>query len=1384
MREVVTSDKVSVQQPIFNLKEGNQVSALPQLETEWVDDERLRGQLNYWVKQLDGAPPLLELPTDYARPRQQSQQSHHESFTISAKLTQGLKELSQEANTTLFIGALAVFKVLLSRYSGQQDIVVGTPTLITQPKSNEGQASSGFYVNTLALRTPLHDNPTFFALLERVRDLSLDAYAHQDFPFERLVAVLQPEPNTAHSPLFQVMFMLHRASASTLHLPRLNAKQHDLTIELIENKSGLSGVVEYNTDLFEQRTIQRMIGHYLVLLEGIIAEPTESVAELPLLTIEERHKLLVEWNDTYMDYPQDMTVHELFEEQVARTPDAIAIRFKEQFLTYHELNKRANQLAHHLRRLGVESETPVGISIERSLDMMVALFAVGKANGAYVPLDPKYPNERLSFMIEDAKIEYLLTQEHLLEQLPENALRTNVVCLDRDWPEIAQQQTDNPVNHLNLDNLFYIIYTSGSTGRPKGVMARHRGAVNRFYWMWERYPFTEGEVCCQKTTLNFVDSIWEIFGPILKGVPNVLIPDEIVKDPQLFVESLADYKISRLVLVPSLLRVMLNGNSNIQERLPYLKYWTTGGEALPLDLYEQFRAAIPNAVLFNIYGSSEVAADATFYDSRQASTFSSVPIGRPISNLQVYLLDKNLQPVPIGLPGELYVGGAGLARGYVGRPDLTDERFIPNPFTESTDSINSTTNHHNLDTRLYKTGDLAKYLPDGNIEFVGRTDHQVKIRGFRIELGEIESVLMQHPAVKQTVVMARQDPPSSEKRLVAYLIGDMTVDRVLWHSTCMLTFQNGDKINLSTTDLSWNGIRVNNVPRTFIAGQSVICHLQLPQASTPESFEGKIIWTDTQSKSAGIAFEATNQQQEQLRASVKQLINEQGVKVTDLRRSEPRVPLYTTCEVRFADDFTFDLTIENISVGGIRLIIESDTAISYRHQYGQLVDLRFKMPNSNEFISLKAKTLWYDSKTKRIGLQFQSKPAEKKRLQAAVDYLTRTNGLSISHIRDYMKQHLLEYMVPASFVILDAFPLTPNGKINRLALPAPDNKRVDAEYSYVPPEDELQLQLTKVWESLFDTRPIGIKDNFFELGGHSLIAITLFAEIEKLTGKKLPLVTLLQAPTIERLTERLRDEGYEGSWSSLVPFVTEGSKYPFFYVSPYLVSVLAMTDIATHVGSERPVYGLRPAGLDGIEKIHTTIEEMATHYIKEIKTIQPQGPYLLGGHCSGSWVAFEMAHQLTEAGDEVGHVIVVDSEPPNFSPPAHNISYYLTRGLHYLRDERLFYALHWQIKLKLNQLFGEKVGSQEDRRVQEMRNTHDKAYEVYTAPIYSGPLVFIRSREWHALPDNAWHMNWGKLTTGSIDIEIVPGTHAELINNPHAKMLADKINFYLNRTEK
>ncbi len=489
-------------------------------------------------------------------------------------------------------------------------------------------------------------------------------------------------------------------------------------------------------------------------LRNVLSVESEGQRKPIQLLAEEQQLLLAKWNTTTADYPADQSIQQLFATQVDRTPDEIALILGQQPVTYRELNRQANQLAAYLRRLGVGRETLVGICMERSIEMVIGLLGILKTSGAYVPLDPAYPRERLAFMLDDAHPAVLLTQQHLLEKLPPHE---RIICLDTDWHVIAQESEENVPNGVGGETIAYMLYTSGSTGTPKGVLGTHRAAINRFCWMWKAYPFERDEVCCQKTSLSFVDSVWEIFGPLLQGIRTVIIPDPLVKDPPLLLQTLATHAVTRIVLVPSLLRVLLETSENLQDLLPLLKYWVSSGEALSLDLAKRFLKQMPTSILLNLYGSSEVAADVTYYDVRAYTSEPGIPIGRPIANTQVYLLDEQMQPVPIGSAGELYVGGDGLARGYFNRPELTAARFVPDPFSNKPGA------------RLYKTGDVARYLADGNIEYLSRLDHQVKLRGIRIELGEIESVLSQHAAVRQTVVMAREDLPGA-MRLVAYVV--------------------------------------------------------------------------------------------------------------------------------------------------------------------------------------------------------------------------------------------------------------------------------------------------------------------------------------------------------------------------------------------------------------------------------------------------------------------------------------------------------------------------------------------------------------------------------------------------------------------------------------
>ena len=764
----------------------NRLPSLPTVSVQYADfafwqrqllsEEWIESQLSYWKERLCGTLPLLSLPIDSPRPALQSFRGSRISIELSESLTAALNELSRQEGVTLFVTLMAAINTLLYRYTGQEDIIVGFP--IADRNWGEASGSIGFFVNTLVARTDLLGEPTFRELLLKVRDVCVGAYAHQDLPFEKLVQELRLDRDLSRNPLFQVMFTFQNMPLAYPVAPELcstpisidnGTSKVDLTLSLAERERQLIGFFEYCTDLFDHTTIERMADHFRTLLECIIADRNHSIAKLAILTEIDRHQLLVEWNDTKADYSNGSCIHELFESQVEKTPDAIAVEYEETKLTYREINGRANQLAHYLRGLGVSRESLVGICLERSVEMVVGVLGILKVGGAYLPLDPAYPTERLRFMLGDAGVSVLLTVEELesrgwnpvlskAEGEENDDPQMKVVCLDRDGRTIRRESKDNPSVGTSADGVAYVIYTSGSTGTPKGVLGLHRGAVNRFAWMWRTYPFGPNEKCCAKTSLCFVDSVWEIFGPLLQGVPLVLIPDEILKDPQRLVCFLRDNLVTRIGLVPSFLKTLLDVFPCLQDDVPKLTLWSCSGESLPKEVVERFQKSMPDGTLLNLYGSSEVSADVACYDTRTTNSNRDIPVGRPLSNTQLYIVDSNLQLVPIGVPGEICVGGDGLALGYLNRPDLTAEKFIANPFNSDPRS------------RLYRTGDLARYLADGNIEFIGRVDNQVKIRGFRIELGEIESVVNRHPSVKDSVVVARVGESLLEKQLVAYLV--------------------------------------------------------------------------------------------------------------------------------------------------------------------------------------------------------------------------------------------------------------------------------------------------------------------------------------------------------------------------------------------------------------------------------------------------------------------------------------------------------------------------------------------------------------------------------------------------------------------------------------
>jgi amino acid adenylation domain-containing protein len=911
-----------------------------------------------------GGPPLLNLPIDRPRPLVQTYHGAGYTFALDEALRQRLHALAEAHGITMYTLLLAAFQVLLARYSGQDDILVGTP--IAGRSRAELAGIVGYFVNSVVIRADLSRDPAFQDLLDRVRRAVLGAFAHQEYPFVTLVERLQPVRDLSRSPLFQVMFALQKAqllndaglnafalggdgarmSVGGLQFESITLEQRiaqfDLTLTVGEVKGSLAAALEYNTDLFDAATIHRMAGHMQSLLEGIAADPRRRIADLPLLTEQEQYQVLLEWNTTQADYPSDSSIHELFEAQAERTPTAVAVVFDGtkdegrrtkdqqppasslqppasslQRLSYRDLNRQANQLARHLRALGVGPEVLVGLCVERSAEMMVGILGILKAGGAYVPLDPAYPAERLAFMLEDSQASVLImtadderrrTKDESLPFVlrPSSSVPTTVVDLRADWPAIARQCEDDLPSRTAHENAACVIYTSGSTGQPKGVLIEHGSVVNLITSFARSYQPGADDSILPLTSLASASFVGEIFPLICAGGTLVLPNENEMLDFEALFSLIARHHVTMLSTVPSTM-ARLNAR---KDALPRLRLILSGGEALALS---DIDALLETVLIVNGYGLTETTVCSTFYHLAAHSFPSSanIPIGRPIINNQTYILDRHFQAMPIGCPGELYVGGVGLARGYLANPALTAERFIPNPFAVGSMQYAVGSPAHidgqeptadcRLPTanRLYRTGDLARWLPEGVIEYLGRVDQQVKIRGFRIELGEIEALLSQHPALQETAVIARENAPGN-KRLVAYVV---------------------------------------------------------------------------------------------------------------------------------------------------------------------------PMPDQ--------------------------KP-------------------TISALRSFLHEQLPDYMVPAAFVILEALPLTANGKVDAAALPAPDSLRPELEVTYAAPRSDLEHMIAVVWQEALKVDKVGIHDNFFELGGHSLLLVQVHSRLRE-TYSQLSLVDMFKYPTISSL---------------------------------------------------------------------------------------------------------------------------------------------------------------------------------------------------------------------------------------------------------------------------
>ncbi|HEU0078248.1 MAG TPA: amino acid adenylation domain-containing protein, partial [Longimicrobiaceae bacterium] len=735
----------------------------------WVEGPVLEAQAEYWTRTLAGAPELLELPTDHPRPPRQDHAGATVEVELDEALTAALRTLSQRHGTTLFMTLLAGWAAVLSRLSGQDDVVIGTPS------ANRGQPEVeeliGFFVNTLPVRVELSGSPTVAGLLGQVRARALEAQANQDIPFEQVVELLRPARSLAYSPLFQVLFAWQNAPGERLELPGLQAgavpesaretAKFDLTLTLAESGDRIVGELNYATALFERTTAERFSGYLRRVLEEMAADGSRRMERLALMPDGERSMVVEEWNRTEAAYPAGSTLHALFEAQVERTPDAVAVAFEGQALTYAGLNARANRLAHFLADHGVGPDVRVGLSVERSLEMMVGLLAVLKAGGAYVALDPSYPEDRLRYMLADSGPVVLLTQASLAARFA--GVAPPVVALDADAHAWAGRPETNPRHaELTPDHLAYVIYTSGSTGLPKGVMVAHRSVVNVLTWMQGAWGLGARDVVLQKTPYSFDASLRELIPPLLVGARMVMARPGGHRDAAYLLETVRAEQVTTLHFVPSMLQVLVEEDGF--SRCTSLERVVCGGEALPRALVERFHAAAPGARLYNVYGPTEAAVDVTAWScAAERGREGSIPIGAPMANTRLYVLDRAGEPVPVGVAGELYIGGVQVARGYLDRAALTADRFVPDRFGGEAGG------------RLYRTGDLARWRPDGAVEFLGRGDAQVKVRGYRIELGEIEARLRQHALVREAVVLAREDTPGN-RRLVAYVVGGPAAD--------------------------------------------------------------------------------------------------------------------------------------------------------------------------------------------------------------------------------------------------------------------------------------------------------------------------------------------------------------------------------------------------------------------------------------------------------------------------------------------------------------------------------------------------------------------------------------------------------------------------------
>jgi amino acid adenylation domain-containing protein len=1133
---------------------------------DWVRTQDVSAAEKFWRDLLSGFTALISFSVAHDPQRLASVRGAFgkRDILLPSEIKPKLKSFAKSNGLTLYTCFQGAWSIILGRYSGSNDVVFASVRGCRGVPIEGAAEIIGMFINTLPVRARIEEDEPIVDFLKelRVQHVSTRAYEHSP-----LARIQRWSNMPVGMPLFEsLMNYESRPWSSVLDslggefLKRrwnvLNQTNIPISIDIFEEPK-LRIVMDYDLALFDEPAINAMLGHFRMLLVAMAENPNRSIGELPMLAEEERRRIVVEWNETAADYPRGKTIHGLFAEQAARTPEATAVVLDDRRYTYRELDERSNRLAHKLRALGVGSDVPVAACMDRTPDLVVALLAAMKAGGAYVPLDPAYPRDRLAFMLEDTAAPVLLTEEKLAEFLPEHAAHT--IKLDTGWGEVASEPASDPGGGAGADNLAYIIYTSGSTGTPKGVCCRHASVLNLFADFDRRAPIAPGDPCSLWTSVSFDVSVYEIFSALLAGGALHIASDEIRYDSASFIPWLAERRISSVYVPPLMLADLLAWIEKHPGTL-VMKRLLVGVEPISEKLLASIIERVPGLTIINGYGPTETTICSTLHTVRpEEARDRIVPIGKPVQNSRVHILDASMRPVPVGVAGEIYIGGEGMARGYLNRPELTSERFIPDPLSGAPGE------------QLYRTGDRARFLGDGSIEFIGRADYQVKVRGFRVEPGEIERTLEGHPAVTEAVVIAKPDRTGS-KRLVAYLVTDK----------------------------------------------------------------------NTTSSSADL--------------------------------------------------------------------------------------------------------------------------------------------------REFLKEKLPDYMIPPAFIMLDAFPLTPNGKLDRAALPEPEMSR-DESRSFTAPRNEIELQLAQIWEKVMGIAPIGVTDNFFDLGGHSLLAVRLFSEITRVFGTAMPLAAIFQSPTIAELAQRVRVEGAAPVEGALVPIQPRGGKPPLFFVHAYGGGVFFYRELSDSLGQDQPFYGLQTIGLDGRRPPLRRVEDMAARYIEEMKTVQPRGPYYIGGRCLGAYIALEIANQLRAAGEEVGLLAVLDSYWAPQRPPTsgEKVGKHVSSLMHGgLREKLSYLSTHAGYRLLKTKLRLADIASTMAFRLGRpvpsfMRDFYINRYvpwlngraELRYAPqVYPGLITFFQAT---AESNRDPRSFWGKFTSEGIEVEMVPATHRDILVEPNVSVLADKL---------